>query len=460
MANKLKITFIDIPNVNDTIGFYFTNLATPFLRENVFKSVRVNPSEVTIGADVNECALNYYNAFIIDYGTYFNVTISSNIVEISANNLSNIYDEYITNSGDVYVTFGSLAEQNIILSRSPYNVSITPGVLFDNASLNLKVYRGTQTTDSPATTTFPLSKSVIQAGQTKVRFEISKLINDYTKSNIPVFGIGLKTSTSYDSIWIDAEIIAYYLGESIGTETRQYLALDGFGWHTELYNPQLQTNVLSSIITHIVYKDSDYPIYFRSKDLVSITVDGDDVPFTLDDTVNNQAVAYVNMKGYINTQESFTAVFEYSTVTETHTIIVKDSCKYPLYNCFFKNKYGFWQSIPFNLRSKTTINVESNEYNPVVSFFGEYSLASHNTKTYIPSAKDVISCNTDYIPEEYNVLFDELLLSEFVYLETGGVYLPVNVNKNSLDKKTRKFDKLIQYTMDFKYSFNKMNNVI
>lgn len=460
MANKLKITFIDIPNVNDTIGFYFTNLATPFLRGNVFKSVRVNPGEVTIGADVNECALNYYNAFIIDYGTYFNVTISSNIVEISANNLSNIYDEYITNSGDVYVTFGSLAEQNIILSRSPYNVSITPGVLFDNAALNLKVYRGTQTTDSPATTTFPLSKSVIQAGQTKVRFEISKLINDYTKSNIPVFGTGLNTSTSYDSIWIDAEIIAYYLGESIGTETRQYLALDGFGWHTELYNPQLQTNVLSSIITHIVYKDSDYPIYFRSKDLVSITVDGDDVPFTLDDTVNNQAVAYVNMKGYINTQESFTAVFEYSTVTETHTIIVKDSCKYPLYNCFFKNKYGFWQSIPFNLRSKTTINVESNEYNPVVSFFGEYSLASHNTKTYIPSTKDVISCNTDYIPEEYNVLFDELLLSEFVYLETGGVYLPVNVNKNSLDKKTRKFDKLIQYTMDFKYSFNKMNNVI
>jgi hypothetical protein len=97
---------------------------------------------------------------------------------------------------------------------------------------------------------------------------------------------------------------------------------------------------------------------------------------------------------------------------------------------------------------------------PVVSVNGAYSLQSHNKKTYQPSAKEVITCNTDFLPEYYNDIIDEMMLSEFVYLENSGVYLPVNLNKKSYDKKTRTFDKLIQYTFDFEYSFNKMNTVI
>ena len=106
------------------------------------------------------------------------------------------------------------------------------------------------------------------------------------------------------------------------------------------------------------------------------------------------------------------------------------------------------------------MNVDSSEYMPVVSVFGEYSLQSHNKKTYQPTAKEVITCNTDYLPEYINGLIDEMMLSEFVYLENNGTYLPVTVNKKSYDKKTRNFDKLIQYTFDFEYSFSKMNNVI
>ena len=106
------------------------------------------------------------------------------------------------------------------------------------------------------------------------------------------------------------------------------------------------------------------------------------------------------------------------------------------------------------------MNVESTDYMPVVSVYGEYSLASHNTKTHQPSAKETITCNTDFLPEYYNDVFKELMLSEFVYLENEGVYLPVNLNKKTFEKKTKKFEKLIQYTFDFEYSFNKMNSVI
>ena len=150
----------------------------------------------------------------------------------------------------VDVTVEDFTVEKIILSRSPYNVYIQPTFLFDSATMNLKCYRGERTTDAPLLPNLkPLSKQVIQAGQNKIRFEISQIVNDFTKSNIPTFGgVGVWTASQYDSVWIDAEITAYYLGLPVSTINRQYLAVDGFGWHTELYNPNLKKNVFTNLL--------------------------------------------------------------------------------------------------------------------------------------------------------------------------------------------------------------------
>jgi hypothetical protein len=464
---KINIVLSDNPTDGDNFiirvqspSNFYNNLS-----QSIFKNSVTLDTHVLIGATLSDTIDNLYNARVAYFSALTFVTVVKNVdgIDILVDDTSATSS---TNSitGDIVITHSDITidtftRDNIILSRSPFDLSLTPSISFDSISLNLYLYRGIQTTDAPITQTYPLSKSVIQAGQSTINFEISKYLNDYCKSNIPTFVNGVNTSTSYDSVWCDAELIVYYLDEEVGTTTRQYLAIDGFGWHTELYNPKLTTNVLSSITSHIVYRGSDYPIYFVTKDLISITADGDSIAFTLDPTINNQAIAYINLKDYYTYLTNFNIVFEYADSTETHSIIVKDECRFHIYNCFFKNKYGFWQSIPFNLRSKTTLNVESSEYSPIVSTYGQYSLKSHNTKTYLPTSKEVITVNTDFLPEEYNALIDELFESEFVYLENNGEYLPVNLNKNSIDKKTKKFDKLIQYTLDFKYSFNKRNTV-
>ena len=470
MARKIQIVLIDNPSIGNgfTIQiaapnyFFSTTTATSFV------TTPANSNQVAIGENKAATVVNLYNNLVTKFTaqTFINVEQTTNGVDLTINDDDATSSTIGSITGDITVTHSDIVVEpftrdNIILSRSPFNLLFSPSALFDIVAMNLGCYRGQQTVDAPATPTFPLSKAAIQAGQSTIRFEISRLVNDYTKNNIPTFGgTGVFTSSSYDSVWIDAEVIAYYYGAEIGTAYRKYLAIDGFGWHTELYNPKLTTSVLTSNTSHIVYRGSDAPLYFVSLGLDSITVDGTPVTFTLDTTFNNQIIAYINVGAYITTQDSFDVVFTYDYGTETHTFTVKDNCKYPLYNCWFKNKYGFWQSIPFNLRSKVTLNVESSEYMPVVSVFGEYSLQSHNKKTYQPTAKEVITCNTDYLPEYINGLIDEMMLSEFVYLENDGAYLPVNVNKKSYDKKTRTFEKLIQYTFDFEYSFSKMNNVI
>lgn len=421
--------------------------------------------KITIGATKAETVINLYNFLFNYYQPYSYVTVITNVdgADILINK-SDVTVSTVSVSTNVDLTYVDITPANItrdeiILSRSPYNVFIEPTVLFDSAEIEMRLYRGEFDVDKPNTPQFTLSNQVIKAGQTKINFEVAKFVNDYCKSNIPIFGIGINTSTAFDSVWLETTLTAFYQGSNIGQQVKNFYAVDGFGYHTELMNPKLQTNVLSSITNHIVYRGSDYPIYFLTEGLQSIKVGGVSQPFGLNPEFNNQLVSYINMNSYTEDADLFLLRFTYETGNEDHFITVKDACKYPLYNCFFKNKYGVWQSIPFSLRNKQSFEVESSEYMPIISTFGEYSLQSHQQKTFNPNAKEKITCNTDYLPEYYNLLFDELMVSEFVYLENDGQYLPVNINKKSFERKTRLFDKLIQYTMEFEYSFNKINQV-
>lgn len=424
--------------------------------------------KITIGATKAATVINLYNFLFNYYQPYSYVTVILNVdgADILINK-SDVTVSTVSVSTNVDLTYvditpAAITRDEIILSRSPYNVFIEPTVLFDSAEIEIRIYRGEFDVDKPNTPQVTLSNQVIKAGQTKINFEVAKFVNDYCKSNISTFGEGINTSTAYDSVWLETTLTAFYLGSNIGQQVKNFYAVDGFGYHTELMNPKLQTNVLSSITNHIVYRYSDYPIYFISEGLNTIKIDNVSQPFGLNPEFNNQLVSYINIKSYLEDEllgDFFLVRFTYETGNEDHYITVKDACKYPLYNCFFKNKYGVWQSIPFSLRNKQSFEVESSEYMPIISSFGEYSLQSHQQKTFNPNAKEKITCNTDYLPEYYNLLFDELMLSEFVYLENDGQYLPVNVNKKSFERKTRLFDKLIQYTMEFEYSFNKINQV-
>lgn len=418
---------------------------------------------------------NLYNAAVARYAAYSFINVVQNADGISINvTLDNVtsstVDVYETAPGTIVITHQNIVVPEppaqaaaILLSRSPQFVEVSPNAFFDQARMDLRIYRGHETDDYPVTPSFSLSKTVVQAGQEKIVFDIQAIINDYVKNSMGVFADGAQTTSFLDSVWVKADIDIFFLGETIGNIQRAWLAVDGFGYHVELYNPVISQNVLSSIDRHIVYSGSDYPLYFKTHDLTSITVNGQDVPFTFDPEYNNQAISYVNVMTYADGDENFTAELVYgSGDTEQvikHFFTVKNECKYDVKNCFFKNKFGFWQSIPFSKLSRSTIDTSSEEYEGIISNFGQYALNEHVKKTYLTRLSEKISANTDYIPEHYNALFVELLASEFVYMVTNEGPLPVKLVKKSFTKKTRVNDKLIQYAMDFEYAFNLINTV-
>ena len=469
MAKRIEIRLTDNPSNDDNV-LYSLQILSEFYSNFTawyFKSVEdYNVTHILIGATKQDTINNFYDKATAFYSTYSFISVEkvTNGINIFINrNDADVSYQSVT--GDITltivdVTIDDFTRDQIILSRSPYVISLQPTSLFDLATMELKLYRGELDVDLPTNNNYSLSKPVIQAGQTEIVFEVSKFLNDFVKNNIPTFGsTGVHTSTLYDSVWLQSIITAYYLGASIGTSTKKFLAIDGFGYHTELYNPKLTKNVLSTITNHTIYLGSDYPLYFVSKDLVSITINGSSVSFTLDANFNNQLIAYINIGAYASALGTFTAVFNYGATTETHTFEVKEECRNDVYNIFFKNKFGFWQSIPFVKRAKENLSIESSEYMPIISSFGQYSLQSHQYKTTNVDGTDKISLNTDFLNENYNDLFRELMLTEVIYIENNGQYLPVNAEKKTFDFKTKLNDKLIQYSMDFKYSFNVINNV-
>lgn len=354
-----------------------------------------------------------------------------------------------------------ILDEAIILSRSPYSFKASPGVAYDNITAEIYLYRGHKVDDIPTSSTFPLSKAVVQAGQLTILFNISSIANDFVKNNLNIIpSTGAFTSSELDTIWcyVDASV---NLGDvSVYTIKQTVLAVDGFGWFTESANPIISQNILTTETNHIIFDGQDYPIYFKTENLTEITINGVDVPFTFNTDYNNQVIGMVNISSYIDSNENFEAIFTYGEETETLNFTVETECKYSIVNCIFKNKFGFWQSIAFNKLSKSAVSAESESYQSIVSENGEYQLNNAVFKTFGVVETETITVNTGFVDESYNSKFKELLASEFIYLVENGQTLPVNLIKKSVEKKTKLINKLIQFSMDFKYSFNSINEII
>ena len=65
--------------------------------------------------------------------------------------------------------------------------------------------------------------------------------------------------------------------------------------------------------------------------------------------------------------------------------------------------------------------------------------------------------------EDYNEVIKQLMMSEYVWLtrttDTESKIYPVIPTTNSLTFKTSLNDKMVEYTIDFDYAFDKIQNI-
>ena len=387
----------------------------------------------------------------------------------------------------------------IINTRSPFYIKVSDSTLA-TATLQLYIYEGAKNTGSPnaADLKYTITKSELEANNYVV-FEISELIRDY---------IDVKYDGEYDSycVWANAVITAKNSsGSSISSPTvtpsnytNQFVAVEGYGYFEEGVNPEPSRTLLQS--NKIIYRPSDYnvniPIF--AEDTTSVTYFYNNTEIrtdTISDNDNtNQKIQYIY--SYVNsdtdtyqervlndggTLEESVCLDRFLRNVETSPVdkiiinssgspeIVKirtlDCSIYDPIKVTFVNKYGALQDLWFDKKSMNSINVQSNDYKASVMDFSStptYDTTAHQNRVLDLVGKESITMNTGYIDEEYNEVFRQLMLSEQVWMtrltDTEEV-LPLRPRTQSLQFKTRTNDKLVNYTVEFDFAFDKINTI-
>lgn len=142
------------------------------------------------------------------------------------------------------------------------------------------------------------------------------------------------------------------------------------------------------------------------------------------------------------------------------TVVSVCEPKYTPIKISFINRFGFLQDIWFFKKSVKTINTGSESYKSNINnSSGQYSTANRQYSIMSKNGKEIMTANTGFVSEGFNVAIDELMLSELVWATISSVTYPVNLTSSSLTFKSEVNEKLIDYTIEFEFAFDKVNSV-
>ncbi len=382
--------------------------------------------------------------------------------------------------------------------RSPYYIKVS-NVNALSATMELFIYTGTFTTDK-GTAKYTITKNGIGTNN-YVFFEIAELVRDY---------LDIEFNGEYDSqtVWVEADIEGFTGlnggGSSLGTISTDYIAFDGYGYFEDAINPELSRTYLQS--NNTIFRPSDQnvriPVFTEDTDSVSFLYKGEvkRVQSISSSTNTNGQIEYITVSGADNNDnykervladggvlednsllDAFLESVDIGLVDELYinsdsgTQVVKISTepcsKYEPYKVTFINKFGALQDMYFSLKSTKSLNTTGETYKANAVDFGTLTYDTYKPQVaqYNKMGKESISLNTNYLSEEYNEVIKQLMMSEQVWLtrldnpapdsNNLETVLAVIPKTQSVTYKTSLNDRLVQYTVDFDYAFDKINTV-
>ena len=287
-----------------------------------------------------------------------------------------------------------------------------------------------------------------------------QLSNDVLISNTNIFHNCPKSvsSTTADNTSIKADNTSITADNSSG-------ATGEFG----LYIPLLTG---SEGATKVKYLDK-FGVIIREETLGSettVTLTADTTEYTADGTAITADRTYIVEVGSEITDEvevpadTSTIVITLSDGT-TKTLYVKciDCSKYDPYKVSFVNKFGVVQDLWFDKKRTDSLDVSKDSYKRnILNISATGVTYSTNTASMFPH--DVIgnkrlTMNTGYVTEDHNEVIQQLMLTEYAWIHEGGNVTPIVPKTTSFTKKTSVNDKLINFTVEFDYAFDTINNI-
>lgn len=132
--------------------------------------------------------------------------------------------------------------------------------------------------------------------------------------------------------------------------------------------------------------------------------------------------------------------------------------KYPNIRIQWKNRYGQFDFLNFNLVSRESFRTDIKTFQRQIGSWSSPTLSYENydsaNQNYATDSRQFVSVNSDWLTEDYNEILKQLMVSDeiyWIYNEAGNDIRPITIQTNSISFKTNVVDKLIQYSFDFEF---------
>jgi len=440
--------------------------------------IKVAPASGTLSSASMDLFI-YSGTLTTDKPASATYTISKDI--IGSNNyvifeITELIRDYLITEYGAYSIDGVWVEADITLTKTVgsetanYDYLAFDGYGYFEDGVNPRTSVNPAVTKISSTTTGTTAYKLIDSGQTFTKtVSVGDTVNNTTDS----------TSTTISAIDSDTQLT---VKNDIFTSGETYTIAD-----TGNYTPQyLQSN------TKIYFKqgrDIVFPVFAEAEGTISFTTGGGadvyweqvdefwnlyDVAWgntlsdiTISDTnVSEDKIVYIRITPTTTLETGDTIVVSTtkSGYTQSVTLTLEEVCepKYDFLDVVFYNKYGALQIMPFHKKSMISLDSNSESYKrSLMDFVNDptYNKEKHSIRQFHVTGKEKIQMNTGFIDESFNEVIRQLMLSEQVWVYDGTEVKPITLDTKSVQFKTSVNDKLINYTFDFSYAFNKVNDM-
>ena len=362
---------------------------------------------------------------------------------------------------------------SIKLARSPYIVEISVAT---QTETKVKLYLS-NTASFTSDPQYTLSKKIPASNNVNTYYNIAPYVREYF-----TFGsYDYDTANFFDTATSTNFVVNYKIEKfktiggvesSAGTETGQFV--NGYSEYMEGQN-RAHENVFLDEGTYLYHYDSSFSTTQRNALAGSFDAEvavGEKIRYTNLSTGATQefTISAAGMKvfgrvytGNLAHGNKVEMLNASSNVVWTGTFKPVCEPKYSPIVVDFVNKYGSWSRMFFFKVNQKTTAVKSNEYkfNPQTL---PYSATGDGgqIKQFNRTGNESIKLNSGFVNDGYAEYIQQLMLSEHVTVldfNRNTNAFPAKVKTQSLVKQTGLNDGTMNYTLDFDFAFDLINNV-
>jgi len=421
---------------------------------------------------------------------------------------------------DPTVTLNNNQNGSILKARSPISLAISTsngdGVIITVNKIEMFIWNGLKSAKpSTATYTIDIPNSSFDLGDI-IRFDLKDYVKTFLENDKFPYN-------NNDAAWFDIKYTYNYISDGSSESyilNLSFIVANGFATYK---NDDKESEMLYLPSDIYIPEGRTYPITIIDKGVIgsrnfnNILISYDNnttatytLPAVPADPESGDLFLVYNVILPVGVNSAvLTTKFDAATIA-THNFYETPQKKYNFYSVGYYDKNGAISYIWTGGNTTTKSSFVRDSYSPILNFNinNQYDETKGSNKLFNVNGISELELNTDFVPESYNILIKELMLTEYAFLkdededsidgisiyeylteegftlasttcttneidELGGnikqfdvkdtvytyVIYPIVPINNQITYKTQITDRLINYNLTFQRAYNDINNI-